>query len=123
MGSVLTFSGSDQLLHLAPSALTCLHRSIALRYTAGPRAALAELDALCDTLDHYHVYHATRAELLRALGQPYQARAADQRALELTTNPAEQAILRRRIGWDPLDCERPSTLNPVRIGVRGHDRD
>jgi RNA polymerase sigma factor (sigma-70 family) len=87
----------DMLLHLAPSPLTRLHRSIALRYTAGPQAALAEVDALSDTLDHYHLYHATRAELLRALGQPCQARAADQRALELTTNPAEQALLQRRI--------------------------
>ena len=52
---------------------------------------------LAEALDHYHLYHATRAELLRALAHPDQARAADQRALELTTNPAEQALLRRRI--------------------------
>jgi RNA polymerase sigma-70 factor (ECF subfamily) len=96
----------DMLLHLAPSPLTRLHRSVALRYTAGPQAALTEVDALSDTLDHYHLYHATRAELLRALGHRYQSRAADQRALELTTNPAEQALLRRRIDWDGLDCER-----------------
>jgi RNA polymerase sigma-70 factor (ECF subfamily) len=89
----------DMLLHLAPSPLTRLHRSIALRYVAGPQAALNEVDALSESLDHYHLYHATRAELLRALGQPVQARAADQRALELTANPAEQALLRRRIEW------------------------
>jgi RNA polymerase sigma-70 factor (ECF subfamily) len=89
----------DMLLHLAPSPLTRLHRSIALRYSAGPRAALAEIDALANTLDHYHLYHAARAELLRALGHPDQARAADQRALALATNPAEQALLRRRIEW------------------------
>ena len=77
----------DMLLHLAPSPLTRLHRSIALRYSAGPQAALVEVDALRETLDHYHLYHATRAELLRALGHPYQARAADQRALERTTTP------------------------------------
>jgi RNA polymerase sigma-70 factor (ECF subfamily) len=89
----------DMLLHLAPSPVTRLHRAIALRYTAGPEAALAELGALADALDGYHLYHATRAELLRALGHPDQARAADRRALELTANPAEQAILRRRISW------------------------
>ncbi|MDQ6672355.1 MAG: sigma-70 family RNA polymerase sigma factor [Chloroflexota bacterium] len=98
----------DMLLHLAPSPLTRLHRSIALRYSAGPHAALIEVDALSETLDHYHLYHATRAELLRALGHPYQARAADQRALELTTNPAEQALLRRRIDPDGVECERPA---------------
>jgi RNA polymerase sigma-70 factor (ECF subfamily) len=95
----------DMLLHLAPSPLTRLHRSVALRYTAGPQAALAEVDALSDTLQQYHLFHAVRAELLRALGKRNQARAADQRALELTTNPAEQALLRRRIESDGMDRE------------------
>jgi RNA polymerase sigma factor (sigma-70 family) len=89
----------DMLLHLAPSPITRLHRAVALRYTAGPQAALAELETLADPLDRYHLYHATRAEFLRALGDPRQARTADQRALELTANPAEQALLRRRIHW------------------------
>ena len=77
----------------------------------------SRLDIPADALDHYYLYHATRGELLRALGHPIQARAADQRALELTTNPAEQAILRRRIEWDPLECERPSRPNPVSVGA------
>ena len=89
----------DMLLHVAPSPVTRLHRAIALRYVAGPDAALAELEHLADRLDDYHLYHATRAELLRALGHPYQARLADERALDLTANPAEQALLRRRIDW------------------------
>jgi len=89
----------DMLLHLAPSPVTRLHRAIALRYTTGPQAALDELDTLSEALDGYHLFHATRAELLRALGQPYQARRADQRALELTANPAEQALLQQRIDW------------------------
>ena len=89
----------DMLLHLSPSPVTRLHRAIALRYVSGPPAAMAELDALAGTLDDYHLYHATRAELLRTLGQPSQARDADQRALDLTANPAEQAILRRRTSW------------------------
>jgi RNA polymerase sigma factor (sigma-70 family) len=89
----------DMLLHLAPSPVTRRHRAIALRYTAGPQAALDELDTLGDALDGYHLYHATRAELLRALGHPNQARGADERALELTANPAEQALLQQRISW------------------------
>jgi RNA polymerase sigma factor (sigma-70 family) len=89
----------DMLLHLAPSPLTRLHRSIALRYTAGPEAALAEVDALGGALDCHHLYHATRADLLRSLGRPDDARSADRRALELTANPAEQALLRHRIDW------------------------
>jgi RNA polymerase sigma-70 factor (ECF subfamily) len=90
----------DMLLHLEPSPLTRLNRAIALRYTAGPRAALDAIEPLSDRLASYHLYHATRAELLRALGHPYQARLADQLALELTANPAEQTVLRRRINWD-----------------------
>jgi RNA polymerase sigma factor (sigma-70 family) len=89
----------DMLLALAPSPVTRLHRAIALRYTAGPRAAMAELDALGGALDRYHLYHATRAELLRELGHPDQARAADRLALELTANPAEQAVLQQRLIW------------------------
>jgi RNA polymerase sigma factor (sigma-70 family) len=89
----------DMLLHLAPSPLTRLHRSIARRFTDGPDAALAEADALATALERYHLYHATRADLLRTLGRADEARAANRRALELTANPAEQALLRRRIDW------------------------
>jgi RNA polymerase sigma-70 factor (ECF subfamily) len=89
----------DMLLHLAPSPVTRLHRAIALRYNAGPRAAMTELDGLAVALDRYHLYHATRADLLRELGQPDQARAADRLALELTANPAEQAVLQQRLTW------------------------
>jgi hypothetical protein len=71
----------------------------ALRYTAGPQAALDELDALGDALGSYHLYHGTRAELLRALGHLNQARGADERALDLTANPAEAALLQQRISW------------------------
>jgi RNA polymerase sigma-70 factor (ECF subfamily) len=89
----------DMLLHLAPSPVTRLHRAVALRYTAGARAAMSELDALAGVLDRYHLYHATRAELWRDLGRADAARAADRRALELTSNPAEQAILQDRLSW------------------------
>jgi RNA polymerase sigma factor (sigma-70 family) len=87
----------DMLLHLAPSPVTRLHRAIALRYVSGPRAALEEVDRLAGELDRYHLYHATRADLLRALGHPDRARDADSLALELTANPAEQAVLQQRL--------------------------
>jgi RNA polymerase sigma-70 factor (ECF subfamily) len=87
----------DMLLALAPSPVTRLHRAIARRYLDGPQAALADVDALATDLDEYHLFHATRAELLRALGHDPQAQLADRRALELTANPAEQALLRHRI--------------------------
>ena len=63
----------------------------------GPRTALDATDALAADLDRYHLYHATRAELLRELGRPAEARLADERALGLTGNPAERALLEQRL--------------------------
>lgn len=37
--------------------------------------------------------------LLRELGHLGQARVADRRALELTANPAERAVLQQRLTW------------------------
>jgi RNA polymerase sigma-70 factor (ECF subfamily) len=88
----------DHLLVLSPSPVMRLNRAIARAQYAGPRAALADLNPLAIPLARYHLFHATRAELLRALGRADEARAADREALRLTRNPAEQALLRRRLG-------------------------
>ena len=87
----------DMLLLLQPSPVTRLHRAIALRYTRGIDPALAELAILADDLDRYPLYHATRAQFFREAGHTRRARAADQRALELTNNPAQQDLLQDRI--------------------------
>ncbi|MGW5363177.1 RNA polymerase sigma factor [Actinopolymorpha pittospori] len=87
----------DMLALLIPSPVIRLHRTVALRYTVGARAALEELEKLATELDRYHLFHAVRAELLRALGRPEPARDADRRALELTANPAERALLHARV--------------------------
>jgi RNA polymerase sigma factor (sigma-70 family) len=89
----------DMLLHLAPSPVTELHRAVALRYVVGPEAALAAVEELAGALEGYHLFHATRAELLRDLGRQEEAREADQRALTLTANPAERSLLRDRLSW------------------------
>ncbi|MEO3809169.1 DUF6596 domain-containing protein [Sphaerisporangium sp. B11E5] len=89
----------DMLLHLAPSPVTRLHRAVAVRYTQGPQAALTELTGLDQALERYPLLHATRAELLRDLGRLDEARRADERALELTANPAQQALLEERLRW------------------------
>jgi predicted RNA polymerase sigma factor len=87
------------LLYIAPSPVTRLHRAIALRYVRGPAASLSEVDSLAGELADYHLLHATRAELLRDIGQSEQARLADERALALATNSAECALLRQRLDW------------------------
>jgi len=88
----------DALAAITGSPVVRLNRAIALREVAGPAPALREVDALVDDLDRYHLFHATRAELLRDLGRAENAREADRRALELTDNPAERALLEERIG-------------------------
>jgi predicted RNA polymerase sigma factor len=57
----------------------------------GPALALAVIEDL--ELDDYHLYHATRAELLSRLDRRADARAAYDRAYDLATNAAEKAFL------------------------------
>ena len=87
----------DSLLALTPSPVVQLNRAIARRYLDGAESALDEVAALADPLDNYYLFHATRAELLRDLGRDAEARSALIRALSLTENPAERALLRKRL--------------------------
>ncbi len=87
----------DTLEQYSPSPVTALNRAIALSHVRGPQAALDEVDHLQDALGKYHLYHATRAELLRELGRAEEARRADEAALGLTANPAERALLEQRL--------------------------
>jgi RNA polymerase sigma-70 factor (ECF subfamily) len=57
-------------------------------------AALAEVDAL--DLDGYHLFHSTRADLLRRLGRDDEAAAAYDAALAVVTNGAERHFLEDR---------------------------
>jgi RNA polymerase sigma-70 factor (ECF subfamily) len=86
----------DQLVRLDPSPIIALNRAIALAELDGPQVALAAVDCLQDKLAGYHAYHATRADLLRRLGQSQQSRAAYDKAIELAGNTAETAYLTRR---------------------------
>ncbi len=87
----------DVLTRFDASPVVALNRAVVLRELAGPAAALTAVDALASTLERYHLFHATRAELLRALGRPSEARDADLRAIALTANPAERALLQERL--------------------------
>ena len=91
----------DALLGISDTPVVRLNRAIAVWHLEGPEVALAEVEALAAALDGYHLFHATRAELLRALGRGADARTADERALELTENPAERALLTKRLAHRP----------------------
>jgi RNA polymerase sigma-70 factor, ECF subfamily len=85
----------DQLLALSPTPVVALNRAIALAEVRGPAAALALLDDL--DLDEYHLFHATRADLLRRLGRRNSAASAYARAADLATSDAERAFLAGRL--------------------------
>src|SRR5262249_9613849 len=84
----------DQLVRLDPSPIVRLNRAIATAELDGPEVALAEIDGL--SLEGYHAFHATRADLLRRLDRNEDARVAYDRAIELAGNTAETAFLTRR---------------------------
>lgn len=86
----------DQLVRLDPSPVIALNRAIAVAELEGPQAALAIIDRLEISLEDYHAYHATRADLLRRLGRGQESRAAYDRAIDLAGNTAEIAYLTRR---------------------------
>ncbi|GHO63733.1 hypothetical protein KSC_026250 [Ktedonobacter sp. SOSP1-52] len=87
----------DLLLCMTPSSVIRLNRAVAVRYVAGPEAALGEVDALAHDLEGYHLFHAIRGNFLLELGRQEQAHAAELRALALTGNQAEQFLLHQRI--------------------------
>jgi len=92
------------LIQQDPSPVVRLNGAIALAQLGAPQAgrALASVELLADRLDGYHLFHATRAELLRLLGRDDQATKADKRALELTSNEAERRLIQTRLRKHPL---------------------
>jgi RNA polymerase sigma factor (sigma-70 family) len=88
----------DALLRIIDTAVVRLNRAVALSHVAGPEVALGEVNDLAIELGGYHLFHATRAELLDELGETSLAREARLRALELCHNPAERALLLRKLG-------------------------
>jgi RNA polymerase sigma-70 factor (ECF subfamily) len=84
----------DQLMAVAPTPVVALNRAVAVAEVRGPAPALALVDGL--NLSQYHLFHATRADLLRRLGRGPEATEAYDAALGLTQNAVERAFLRRR---------------------------
>lgn len=92
------------LIREDPSPVVRLNAAIALAQLGQRQAerALREVDALGGELAGYHLWHATRAELLRMVGRPGEADEADSRALELTGNEAERRLIQTRLRRYPL---------------------
>ncbi len=88
----------DTLLRITDTPVIRLNRAVAVSHVAGSRVALGEVNDLAMALGGYHLFHATRAELLDELGEKVLAREARLRALELSSNPAERSLLERKLG-------------------------
>ena len=91
--------GLYDLLHQRwPNPVVDLNRAVAIGFRDGPTAGLAEIDRLLEEpgLATYGYLTAARADLLRRLGRPDEARSAYDEALTLTDNSVERAFLTRR---------------------------
>ncbi len=84
----------DDLLDLTPTPVVALNRAVAVAEVHGPAAALAAVDKL--DLGSYHLFHATRADLLQRLGRYAEAAEAYAAALPIATNAAQRALLESR---------------------------
>lgn len=80
-----------------PSPVVALNRIVARAMADGVPRAMGELAALAEPLRDYHLFHATRADFARRLGQTEEARSAYQRALELAQTEPERRFLSRRL--------------------------
>jgi RNA polymerase sigma-70 factor (ECF subfamily) len=94
----------DQLMTIAPTPVVALNRAVAVAEVEGVSAALAQLEGL--DLDRYHLFHATRAELLRRNGQVEAADTAYGAAMALVSNQAERRLLEERRLLNSLGAER-----------------
>jgi RNA polymerase sigma-70 factor (ECF subfamily) len=85
----------DQLLAITPTPIVALNRAVAVAEIDDPQVALELIGEL--SLEHYYLFHAIRADLLRRLGHADQAEAAYRAAIERTDNAAEIAFMKERI--------------------------
>jgi RNA polymerase sigma-70 factor (ECF subfamily) len=84
-----------ELARVTGSPIVELNHAAAVAEAGDVARALSLVDAL--DLDGYHYLHSTRAELLRRLDRPEEARAAYGRALELVRTDPERRFLEQRV--------------------------
>ncbi|HEV3323275.1 MAG TPA: sigma-70 family RNA polymerase sigma factor [Solirubrobacteraceae bacterium] len=85
-----------ELARLTRSPVVELNRAVALAEAGGPEDGLQALEGL-DGIEDYRYLHAVRADFLRRLQRPAEARAEYERALELAHSEPERRFLARRL--------------------------
>jgi RNA polymerase sigma-70 factor (ECF subfamily) len=88
-----------ELMRVNSSPIVALNHAAAVAMSGEVTKGLALMDKANAgrKLDHYYLYHASRADLLRRLHRKDEAISGYRRALALTTNQVEQQFLRRRL--------------------------
>jgi RNA polymerase sigma-70 factor, ECF subfamily len=89
----------DLLLTWEPTAVVRLNRAVAVAMADSPAAGLALVDdpSLARDLRGYHLYEATRADLLRRSGRLDESAASYREARRQTDNVAERRFIDRRL--------------------------
>jgi len=89
----------ERLRAMNPSPVVALNHCVAVAMSVGFSEGLRRIDALGESveLQHYYLYHAARADILRRMNHRHEAAQAYRRALEYTTNRVEQEFLQRRL--------------------------
>ena len=97
------------LLAHEPTPVVLLNAAVALAEAGSPKAGLAMVEALADSLSQYQPFHAARAALLAATGAEAEAAAAYRTAIALAPTPAEALFLARRLASLKPSCAAPET--------------
>jgi RNA polymerase sigma-70 factor (ECF subfamily) len=89
----------DELLDYTPSPVVRLNRAVAVAMVDGPEAGLTLVDEMTASgeLAGYHLLPATRADLLRRIGDTDRAAGAYREAFELAATDTERAYLKARL--------------------------
>jgi RNA polymerase sigma-70 factor, ECF subfamily len=89
----------DELSRMVPTPVVALNRAVAVAMADGPAAGLRLVEEIerGGQLEGYHLLAATRADLLRRLGDGPSAARAYRHALALAPNEAERRYLARRL--------------------------
>jgi RNA polymerase sigma-70 factor (ECF subfamily) len=95
---ILRLYGLLERVH--PSPIVSLNRAVAVAMVQGASDALNLVEEIAagGELESYHLLHATRADLLRRMGDSAGAAKSYRHALALATNDAERRYLAQRLG-------------------------
>lgn len=90
----------EELMRINSSPVVALNHAAAFAMSEGFEQGLSLIEKAGaeGKLDHYYLFHAARADLLRRLNRFTEARAAYERALSLATNEVERRYIGKRLG-------------------------